>query len=56
MKPAGSMNFLNPKNKLALDGLSNGLVSFFGSALMCSDETIPPYGGQPMKVLIFLLN
>jgi len=51
VKPAGSMNYLNPKNKLALDGLSNGLVSFFGTALMCSDETLPPYGGPNMKAV-----
>jgi hypothetical protein len=49
-KPAGSMNFLNPKNKLALDGLANGLVAFFGTALGCSDETIPPYGGLALGV------
>jgi len=51
VKPAGSMNFLNPKNKLALDGLANGLVAFFGTALGCSDETVPPYGGPNMKAV-----
>jgi len=51
VKPAGSMNFLNPKNKLALDGLVNGLVAFFGSALGCSDETVPPYGGGTLKAV-----
>ena len=48
VKPPGSMNFLNPKNQAALDGLVNGLITFFGTALGCSDETIGPYGGPSM--------
>jgi len=48
-KPPGSLNFLNPKNKVSLDGLVNGLTTFFGAALGCSDETIPPYGGPTLK-------
>jgi len=48
-KPPGSVNYLNPKNKLALDGLVNGLTTFFGDALGCSDETIAPYGGPTMR-------
>jgi truncated hemoglobin YjbI len=55
-KPPGSMNFLSPKNKMALDGLANGLVAFFGTALMCSDETVPPYGGAPLKAVHKLMK
>jgi len=47
-KPRGSVNFLDPKNKLALAGLVNGLVTWFGGALMCSDDTIPAYGGDTL--------
>jgi len=50
-KPAGSLNYLNDKNKVALDGLVNGLTTFFGGVLGCSDETIAPYGGPPMKAV-----
>jgi len=48
-KPAGSLNYLNPKNKQALDGLVHGLTTWFGQALGCSDDTIPPYGGPPLS-------
>jgi len=49
VKPAGSTNFLADRSKLALAGLVNGLVTFFGGALMCSDLTIPPYGGPALQ-------
>jgi len=48
-KPPGSLNYLNPKNKVSLDGLVHGLTTWFGEALGCSDDTIPPYGGSPLK-------
>jgi len=48
-KPPGSLNFLLPKNKNALDGVLFGLVTFFGQALGCSDGTLPPYGGPTLK-------
>jgi len=44
VKPPGSTDFLN-KNKDALPGLVQGLVTFFGAALGCSDGTIPAYTG-----------
>jgi len=47
-KPRGSLNFLNPKNQGALDGLVHGLTTWFGAALGCSDDTIPPYGGPTL--------
>jgi len=47
-KPPGSLNFLDSKNKLALEGLVNGLVTWFGMALGCSDDSIGPYGGPPL--------
>jgi len=50
-KPAGSLNYLNPKNKVALDGLVHGLTTWFGDALGCSDDTIPPYGGPPLSAV-----
>jgi len=56
VKPPGSMNFLNPKNKLALDGLIVGLTSFFGAALGCSDDTVPVYGGPPLKFVHRLMK
>jgi len=50
-KPRGSLNFLNPKNSVALEGLVHGLTTWFGAALGCSDDTIPPYGGPPLDVV-----
>jgi truncated hemoglobin YjbI len=50
-KPPGSLNYLNPKNKVSLDGLVNGLTTWFGDALGCSDDTIPPYGGPPLAAV-----
>jgi len=50
-KPPGSLDFLNSKNKVALDGLVNGLVTWFGMALGCSDDSIAPYGGPPLNVV-----
>jgi len=50
-KPPGSLNFLDPKNKNALDGLIHGLVTFFGDALGCSDGTIPPYRGPSLRAV-----
>jgi len=50
-KPRGSLNFLNPKNSVALEGLVHGLTTWFGAALGCSDDTIPPYGGPPLSVV-----
>jgi len=50
-KPPGSLNFLDAKNKVALDGLVNGLVTWFGMALGCSDDTIAPYGGPPLNAV-----
>jgi len=46
--PSGSTNFLDPKNKPALDGLVEGLVRFFGVALGCTDNSIPPYNGRDL--------
>jgi len=48
-KPPGSLNYLNPKNKVSLDGLVHGLTTWFGQALGCSDDTIPPYGGPSLS-------
>jgi len=48
VKPPGSTDFLN-KNKDALPGLVNGLVTFFGGALGCGDGTIPKYAGPTLK-------
>jgi len=56
VKPPGSMNFLNPKNKLALDGLIVGLTAFFGAGLGCSDDTVPVYGGPPLKFVHRLMK
>jgi len=50
-KPRGSLNFLNPKNSVALEGLVHGLTTWFGAALGCSDDTIPPYGGPPLSAV-----
>jgi len=47
-KPAGSVNFLSPQFKGALDGLVDGLTSWFGDALMCSDNSIAPYTGPSL--------
>jgi len=44
VKPPGSTDFLN-RNKDALPGLVQGLTTFFGAALGCTDGTIPPYTG-----------
>jgi len=49
-KPPGSTDFLN-KNKDALPGLVNGLVTFFGGALGCHDGTIAPYAGPDIGKL-----
>jgi len=48
-KPRGSMNFLDAKNKNAFDGLVNGLACYFGQALGCNDDTLPPYGGDTLQ-------
>jgi len=50
VKPPGSTDFLN-KNKDALPGLVQGLVTFFGGALGCSDGTIAPYTGPDIGKL-----
>jgi len=50
-KPPGSLNYLNPKNKVSLDGLVHGLTTWFGQALGCSDDTIPPYGGPTLSAV-----
>jgi len=57
-KPRGSLNFLLPKNSVALEGLVHGLTTWFGAALGCSDDTIPPYGGPPLAKVhkIMLIN
>jgi len=55
-KPAGSLNFLDAKNKVALDGLVNGLVTWFGMALGCSDDSIGPYGGPPLSAVHKLMG
>jgi len=46
-QPPGSTNFLT--NTGALNGLVNGLVSFFGMALGCSDGSIGPYRGGTLR-------
>jgi len=46
-QPPGSTNFLI--NTGALNALVNGLVSFFGGALGCSDGSIGPYRGGSLK-------
>jgi len=48
VQPPGSTDYLN-RNKDALPGLVNGLVTFFGQALGCHDGTIAKYGGPTMK-------
>jgi len=48
VQPPGSTDYLN-RNKNALPGLVNGLVTFFGQALGCHDGTIAKYGGGTMK-------
>jgi len=48
VKPAGSTDYIN-RNKNALPGLVNGLVTFFGGALGCGDGTIPKYAGATLK-------
>jgi len=48
VKPPGSTDYLR-KNKNALPGLVNGLVTFFGDALGCGDGTIAKYAGGTMK-------
>jgi len=50
VQPPGSTDFIN-KNKNALPGLVNGLVTFFGSALGCHDMSIGPYVGPDMKAV-----
>jgi len=47
-KPPGSVNYLDPKNKVALDGFLWGLTTWFGTALYCSDGTVPPYAGPSL--------
>jgi len=44
--PNQTINFLT--NVPALNSLRNKLVQFFGAALGCSDNTIPPYNGRSM--------
>jgi len=48
--PPGSTNFLN--NTGALNGLVNGLIAFFGSALGCNDPTFPKYTGSTDMKLV----
>jgi truncated hemoglobin YjbI len=48
VQPPGSTDYLN-RNKDALPGLVNGLVTFFGTALGCHDGTIAKYAGPTMK-------
>jgi len=48
VKPPGSTDFIN-KNKDQLKGLVDGLVSFFGMALGCSDGSISPYTGGSLR-------
>jgi truncated hemoglobin YjbI len=48
VQPPGSTDYLG-RNKDALPGLVNGLVTFFGKALGCHDMTVAPYGGPSMK-------
>jgi len=46
-QPRGSVNFLT--NQGALKSLVNGLVTFFGAALGCSDGSIGRYTGGTLK-------
>jgi len=41
VKPPGSTDFTT--NSAALQSLAGGLVAFFGGALGCGDDTVPPY-------------
>jgi len=50
IKPPGSTDYLG-KDKDQLPGLVNGLVTFFGEALGCTDGTIGKYTGASMKVV-----
>jgi len=45
-KPLNSIDFTS--NAVAAANLERGLVSFFGSALGCTDGTISPYVGEPL--------
>jgi truncated hemoglobin YjbI len=47
-RPAGSVNFLDPKNSGALTALVDSLVAFFGAGLGCMDGSIPAYTGASM--------
>jgi len=50
-KPAGSVNFLDPKNAAALSALSTSLVNFFWAPLGCSLEPPRAYTGGTMKAV-----